>query len=354
MTEMHPHASSFRDRHDKERWRFRKAGKTIPLPKQPGHPDFEAAYQAAISGRPIVRAEVQKLSTAAAPRSLRAAWRVATTTDPRWKALDPRSRIVQTSIAERFLTTPIAPGEKLMFGEMPLAGLERRDIKKILADMSNRPHAAQKVLRLLRKLTLVGLEEGWITTDPTYRLTYRPELTGWRAWTNAELDGFEDRWPIGTSARLAYALALYTGQRRSDVAAMAPLDLMNGGINIIQKKTGKALWVPIDPALQEVLDASDLTRETILVTRFGRPFSEKALGMRMQQWTKAAGLAAGCTMHGLRKTRGKLLAEAGATTREIMAILGHDNLEHAELYTREAEQKSLATTGMARLKRRGS
>jgi site-specific recombinase XerD len=34
-----------------------------------------------------------------------------------------------------------------------------------------------------------------------------------------------------------------------------------------------------------------------------------------------------------------MLAEAGATTRELRAILGHDDIAHAELYSREAEQR---------------
>ena len=62
----------------------------------------------------------------------------------------------------------------------------------------------------------------------------------------------------------------------------------------------------------------------------------------------------GYTLHGLRKTLGKMLAESGATTRGIMSILGHDSIAHAELYTCEAEQKKLASAGMQKLaKRRG-
>jgi site-specific recombinase XerD len=44
-----------------------------------------------------------------------------------------------------------------------------------------------------------------------------------------------------------------------------------------------------------------------------------------------------------------MLAESGATTRQIMAILGHDDINHAELYTREAEQRRLAADGMRKL-----
>ena len=43
---------------------------------------------------------------------------------------------------------------------------------------------------------------------------------------------------------------------------------------------------------------------------------------------------------------GKMLAEGGATTRQIMDTLGHTAIAHAELYSREADQAHLARQGM--------
>jgi site-specific recombinase XerD len=59
----------------------------------------------------------------------------------------------------------------------------------------------------------------------------------------------------------------------------------------------------------------------------------------------------GCTLHGLRKSLGKMLAEGGATTRQLMEMLGHDDIEHAELYSREAAQATLAKDGMSKVTR---
>ncbi len=59
MTEdRRPYLSSFQDRHDRTRWRYRRSGKTISIPGQPGEPDFEEAYQAAVEGRPRRKAVV--------------------------------------------------------------------------------------------------------------------------------------------------------------------------------------------------------------------------------------------------------------------------------------------------------
>ncbi|SON54567.1 site-specific tyrosine recombinase XerC [Hartmannibacter diazotrophicus] len=82
--------------------------------------------------------------------------------------------------------------------------------------------------------------------------------------------------------------------------------------------------------------------ETILVTSYGKPFSEKSLTGRMADWTRAAGLEPGCILHDLRKTLGQRMADAGATSRQAMAILGHDDIEHAELYSREADSLLLS------------
>jgi hypothetical protein len=40
------------------------------------------------------------------------------------------------------------------------------------------------------------------------------------------------------------------------------------------------------------------------------------------------------TARGVRKTLGKALAEHGATTRELMDVLGHEDIKHAELCSR--------------------
>ena len=348
----YPHADSYQDRHGKTRWRFRRVGRTVSLPHAPGHPEFEAAYTAALEGRQKPQpAAVVRMPGQAAPKSLKAAWLILRHHDPEWQALGPDIKTAQTRIAERFLMSPVVPGEPLTYGEVALEHLKRKHIKALLAERSDTPHAAAHLLRVIRKLIGVGLDQEWIEQDPSYRLKYRPEYGGWKAWPNDMLDRYEARWPVGTTPRLVYSLALYFGHRRSDIAEVRPADLTATGSNVIQQKTGKPLWLPFHPNLREVLEhpSTDLTREYVAMTAWGKPFSPKALGMRMQQWTKAAGIPPGHTLHGLRKTLGKALAEHGATTREIMDLLGHDSSAHAELYSREAEQRILATAGMDKL-----
>ena len=272
---------------------------------------------------------------------------------PDWKALDPETQHTQILIAERFLRSPVVEGEPLTFGDVAVANLQRKHIKAILAKRADTPHAAAHLLRIIRKLTGVALDQEWIEYDPTYRIKCRPPFKGWKAWSDESCAAFEKRWPLGTTPRTVYAIARYFGHRRSDVATVKWCDLEVAAGNVVQSKTGKALWIPMHPKLAKALEAMPRCGEYVVMTQYGRPFSAKALGMRMQDWTRQAGLASGHTLHGLRKKLGAMLAEAGATTRELMAILGHDDIAHAELYSREAEQKRLASEGMRKLAKLG-
>lgn len=344
----YPNAGFTKDRHGKVRWRYRRGRKSVQLPGQPGDPEFEAAYLAAVEGRIYRPAKVVAMPGATVPRSLRAAWRIVTTRTEEWKSLSESSRAQQTSVADRFFERPV-PDAGMVYGDVLIEDLRRRHVKAILAELSDTPHAARHVLSLIRKLIGVAMDEEWIEVDPTHRLTYRPAFGGWRAWTADERAKFERRWPIGTTPRLAYSLALYLGHRRADVALARWSEITPGWAGVTQQKTGRYLDIPILPPLAEVLAATPRDGEFILLTTYGRPFSIKALGMRMQDWTKAAGIGPGTTLHGLRKTLGKMLAEEGATTRQLMDILGHTSIAHAELYTREAEQRKLAGDGMRKL-----
>ena len=295
MTDQYPHAGSYLDRHGKRRWRFRRAGKTIQLPASPGHPEFEAAYKATIEGRPVERAEVRRLSTAATPKSLRAAWRLLLTDTLEWKQMDLETQHVQTLIAERFLQSPVPVvdgepptligGKPITFGDVAVADLHRKHIKKILATRSATPHAAAYLLRIIRKLTRVAMDQEWIEYDPTYRIKFRPPYKGWKAWPDESLKAYEEKWPLGTAARTAYAIALYFGHRRSDVAQVKWSNLEVAAGNVVQSKTGKALWIPMHPELAKTLEAVERRGECVVLTQYGKPFSVKALGMRMQEWT---------------------------------------------------------------------
>jgi integrase len=265
-----------------------------------------------------------------------------------WKSLKASSKYQQIGVAERFLDMTVSTGDRMTFGQMPIAGIRRGDVKKILGRFSEHPHAGEAVLRLLRKLCMVALDLEWIENDPTFRIRFRPELIGHRAWTDEELAQFAQRWPLASRERLGYALALYTGQRRSDVAAMTREAYDGNGIAVVQEKTGAPLWIPVHPELRAALEAAPTQGKWLMMTHAGDRFSVEGFGNFMAKAISGAELPDECRLHGLRKSAGRSLAEAGCTAHQIMAILGHKSLAEAQRYTKGADQRRLAQQAIDR------
>ena len=106
--------------------------------------------------------------------------------------------------------------------------------------------------------------------------------------------------------------------------------------------------IPLSPALAEALAAGPTGDLTFLVSDKGQPFTDGSFTGRMQKWGEQAGLK-NRPAHGLRKLRGALLAEAGATEKEIAASLGHTDLEQVKTYTASANNRRLSLSASNKL-----
>lgn len=350
--EPRPYLSHYQDRHGTTRWRYRRGGKTISILGQPGEPDFEEAYQAAVEGRAPKKAKVLEHPNATIPKSFKDAWKRVMRT-PEWLVLDERTKGQDIMLAERYLAMKVVDEAPDTWADMLVQDLRRRHLKDVLARFIETPHAGKHTLKVVRKMIRVALDEEWIEHNVSADLSYRPAYKGWRAWTDDEQQKFEARWPIGTAARTCYVLGLWLGNRRSDIARIRwdQFDFRRNIVIVEQEKGGKKLTLPITPMLAEALTPLDRAGTTVLVTVYGKAFSEKSLTGRMADWTKGAGLPTGCVLHGLRKTLGKMMAEGGASTRQLMETLGHSDINHAELYSREAGQALLAKQAMDKVTR---
>jgi hypothetical protein len=88
-----------------------------------------------------------------------------------------------------------------------------------------------------------------------------------------------------------------------------------------------------------------------LAIQAGVRATDSASHFRLRRDIDRLGLPKSLTLHGLRKSLGVSLAEAEASTRQLTDVLGHDDIDHAELYSREASQVRLAVQGMDRVVR---
>jgi integrase len=150
------------------------------------------------------------------------------------------------------------------------------------------------------------------------------------------------------------AIMLYLGVRRSDAVLIGRKHESKDGLSVTfaqfkgRKKGAKVLTLPILPPLREILDASQLGRETWLETAFSKPYSAAGFGNAFREWCQEAALPQ-CTSHGLRKIGAVRAAEAGASEHELMAMFGWEDADQARIYTRKAAQKKLAASGAAKL-----
>jgi integrase len=355
----YPGVSSMTDRHGKTRWRLRRVGhKDVMLPGEPHSDAFDRKYQAAIVGH---EAAIVSMPGAASPKSLKAAYRILKTTEE-WHELDEKSRKRYQLTIERILS--ISAGEKAAVGDGPVEDLKRNHVKAILAAFRETPHMERIVLICIRKLILVAIDEEWIEVDPTYKMKRNPQTDGHKTWPAGIMAQYEARWKIGTPQRTAYALALWLGNRASDVARLRWSDLTTKYVTVGKKvravegfefvqfkgrKHGRKIFLPMTPMLTKELAPLSRGAGTVLVGPRGKGYTSQSLSMRMREWCDKADIEPGYTMHGLRKALGVKLAEADASTRQLMEVLGHNNIAFAELYSREASQLRLAVQAMEKV-----
>lgn len=334
-----PFVECWRDRHGKIRVYFRqKKGPRIPLPASVGSDDFNAEYLAALSGNIAMMRERRRPDK---PDSI-AALITSYMRSASYLALRQTTKAGYASRIEILRTK---------HGHRTVSGLTReRIVTGILQPYADRPGAALSILKMLRVLIRHAIDIGWLKHDPSLGIK-RPKTQEIRSWTDSEIATFEKRWPIGTKQRLALALLLYTGQRRSDVHRMTWPDVIGRTIRVVQQKTGHKLAIPIHQELLAALAAAERVHVTIINTEYGKPYTVDGFSDWMRDAITAAGLPLECQPHGLRKAAGRRLAEAGCTAHEIMAVLGHKTLAEAERYTRDADQSRLASGAIARLEK---
>ena len=122
--------------------------------------------------------------------------------------------------------------------------------------------------------------------------------------------------------RRAYALALYSGHRKSDLVAMTRAHRKDGAICVLQGKTGEELWIPEHRHLAAELASCE--HMSLLTTSAGKAFDAVYFGAWFADAIEKAALPEDCVLHGLRKTSARKLAEAGCSEEQIKAVTGHD------------------------------
>lgn len=328
------HVSLARDRHGKMRYRFRKGMHSAYIKAEFPSDDFDRQYQAALKGETIAKTQVGKKREVSRSMSALIASYYQT------------AEFTGTAASTQNTYRGISEALRREHGTKLVADLTRAHVKAMIGKMSKTPAAANNRLRMLRILMRTALDLEWIKVDPTDKVKgFSKKTDGFHTWTEDEIAAYETRHPIGTKARLAMALMLYTGQRRGDAVRLGWKDVSGIKIAVRQEKTGTRLKLKMHPSLVEALAMTDIGAPSFLRTEFKKEFSPAGFGNWFRDRCDEAGLPQ-CSAHGLRKAAARRLAEAGNSVNLIAAVTGHLSLKEVERYTREADQERMAAAAV--------
>jgi integrase len=338
------------DRHGNVRVYFRRKGQPkIRLREMPGTEAFDDEYQRMFRGE--IKPPSADQHTPETPGTMR--WLCQQYyASAAFQSLAESTRKVRRGILEEICRRA---------GNFRYAMMETSHVAKLRDERAAFPDAANNRVKALRRLFAWAnsAEYRYATKNPARDVgrlrSNNPD--GIRAWSEPEAARYETRHPIGTKARLAFDLLLYTGVRRSDVVRLGPQmervvyeTSPDGNTVEIQKlvftetKGGsrivKTHELPILPPLRQSIDATPIGHMVYLVTAWGQPHSAKAFGNWFKKRCREAGLEE-VSAHGLRKLGAQRCAEAGASEHQLMALFGWTNPQQAALYTKKANRAKL-------------
>lgn len=325
------------------RYRVRQEGKKkcrITLTASPSDSDFFTQYKAARLG--IKPEATAKLITVAPKGTLQwlsdmhVAWLTTEVEhgNQSWKTLKKRKMMLKrlTSIAGDY-TTDIPRSEIIKFRDM----------------FSNTPVMADDMIASIRVMYDWGIERGHCEDNPAKGIkNFGRRGSGAVPWSIQNLNQFKECHQPGSMAHLALTLLAFTACRIGDARLLGRQnEITREGITYLEwqpeKRGASFVSIPMMPQLVKAIkDARIVGPSNYLVTSHGRPFSSAdAISQRFSKWCKEAGLQ-NRTAHGIRKAVGHILAEAGCTQYQIMAIHGHSESRTSEVYTRAVERPELA------------
>lgn len=337
--------SAYRDRHGKIRYRFRRKGhRQHSFKNAPGTEGFSKEYNNCLQGlgAESIAPGANRIKPGTFNDLITRYYR-----SPDFLGPSDRTRTVYRGVIEAW---------RKKYGDAKVRDLETRHVEGMLAEKLPHRTAANMLRKRLNALMQFAIRQGMADTNPVLATKpYKVEGTGFHTWTEEEIAQYEKRHPVGTTARLAFDIMLWTGQRRGDARVLGPQHVKSKRLVITQEKTGANVSLPILPALAASIIATPRLGLVFLLSAHGKPYSSNGFGNKCRQWCDEAGLSH-CSAHGLRKAAARRLAEAGCSNQQIKAWTGHTTDFEVARYTRAADQKALSDDAgemlMANLRKR--
>jgi len=328
-----PHLSHERNRHGTPVWYVRVGGKRIRIRETYGTPEFDAAYQAALTGNAVVK----KAAPDVAAGTLK--WLIDQYRDTAaWQhELSGATRRQRDNIYKHVIAAS---------GNVPFARITKADIERGREKRAATPHQARHFLDAMRGLFRWAHKARHIKQDPTASVEspLRPRNDGFKAWDEEDVSAYEQRWPIGTRQRVWLDVLLYTGLRRGDAARLGRQHIRDNVARLKTQKTDTPVALPILPTLAQTLAAGPCGDLTFIAGAKGRPMTKESFGNEFRDACRAAGVNK--SAHGLRKIAAIRCAQNGATVPQMNAIFGWTGAKMALHYIELANREKMAADAM--------
>ena len=336
-----------RDRHGNERVYLRRNGRKIRIHAVQGSTEFLDEVRAA--GLTLEASQTPPLGYRNAKPGTVRALIFAYRESGDFKALGDATKRVRRRILDRL---------DAAIGDYAARDVTPRHVR-VWRDSKEGPEAGNAIVKVLRQVFKLAIEDGELHTNPAAQIGYRRSLnpSGFTPWDSSDVRAFVKHHRPGTMAYKSVMIALMLGQRRGDIFRLGPQHECerehSRWLVFTQEKNRDRkpirVEVPISPALRKILDTPQSGHLAYITSEFGRPYkSAQSFGNRFAKWVAEAGME-GRSLHGLRKSAAGTLAELGLTPHEIQAVTGHTTLKEVDRYARGASRRLLAESGYGSL-----
>ncbi len=243
------------------------------------------------------------------------------------------------------------------WGALPIAEIERGDVKALIQKKATRtPIAENRLLTLVKTIFNYAVDEELIATSPAVRIRPEPEVERERVLNATEIANFWtglDAAPIETPVRQLLRFLLVTGQRRGEATGARwdeiDFEAKEWTIPSDRAKSGKAHVVPLsDLALDLLKDMSNGSDFVFPGARENAPLSPYSVSQGMRKSLRALKLADNpATPHDLRRSFASGLAELGFPRLTVSKLLNHREGGITAVYDRYSYAEEMRTAMQA-------
>ena len=306
----------------KDYWRFRRNGTNTALPGHPGEPEFHSRYIE------LMALEERLAQPKALPKN----------SSFEWLCDEYLNSVEFTQLSE---STQIDYRRIINQRLLPALGPERYDCITRAAIKLVRDNVAKTNPRTGHKVKQVAsVIYSWADQNDLVEEAFNPaanlkklkhKVKPIEIWSDEEITLFMSNAP--EPALTVALLALYTGQRRTDLALMEWNQFQGDVIRVRQNKTGEPLVIPCHSTLKEhLIKIRTNFGGPILRGERGKPMTPNSISSSLNRAVKATPGMPHRTIHGLRYAAAGKLEDAHCSVEQIMSIVGHRTYQMARKY----------------------